>query len=293
MKNSFYLTILTSFIFLSSCNKEYIETTSAPPPPIVVPPVAPPTEATDSTMLMGNPSFATDNEADFGNYLMKEGYYSLSYNKDRAIANWVSWHVVYSDFGSFERQNDFRENASLPAEWYRVQSTSYSTSGFDRGHICPSSDRTSSLEANSATFLMTNIIPQAPKNNQGPWAALETYCRGLVQNGNELYIIAGSYGEGGTGNNGAATTIDNGRITVPANLWKVIVVLTDGGDDLKRVKDNTRVISVIVPNTNTLSTDWRSFRTSVNDIEIQTGYDILSRVTKTVQDVIEAKVDNL
>jgi endonuclease G len=296
MKNSLYLTCIFALIIFSSCKKDYIETTPAPPPPIVVPPVAPPTEATDSTLLMGNPSSATDNQADFGNYLMKEGYYSVSYNRDRGIANWVSWHVVYSDFGSFARQNDFRANQAVPDGWYKVESFSYSASGFDRGHICPSSDRTSSLEANSATFLMTNIIPQAPKNNQGPWAALETYCRNLVQSGNELYIISGTYGEGGTGDNGAATTIDNGKVTVPANLWKVIVVLTDGGDDLKRVKNNTRVISVIMPNVNPVNPtnpEWRSFRTSVDDIESQTGYDILSKVTKSVQDVIEAKVDNL
>lgn len=293
MKNTIHLFFFLAVISLSSCKKDYIETTPAPPAPIVVPPVAPPTEATDSTMLMGNPSNATDNQADLGNYLMKEGYYSISYNSVRGTANWVSWHVVSTDYGSFARQNDFRANPSLPDGWYKVESFSYSTSGFDRGHICPSSDRTSSLEANSSTFLMTNIIPQAPKNNQGPWASLETYCRSLVQSGNELYIISGAYGEGGIGDNGAANTLDNGRVIVPANIWKVIVVLTDGGDDLKRVKNNTRVISVIMPNTNTVSTDWRSFRTSVDDIEDQTGYDILSKVSPTIQTAIEALVDNL
>ncbi|MBU3713932.1 MAG: DNA/RNA non-specific endonuclease [Ferruginibacter sp.] len=293
MKNKFTLLFLSAIIFFSSCKKDAILTTPAPQPPIVVPPVAPPTDATDSTLLLGNPSSATDNEADFGNYLMKEGYYSLSYNRDRGTPNWVSWHVVYTDFGSFARQNDFRANPNLPETWYKVAATSYSASGFDRGHVCPSSDRTSTLEANSATFLMTNIIPQAPNNNQGPWASLETYCRSLVQAGNELYVIAGVYGEGGVGNSGAATTVDNGKVTVPSNLWKVIVVLPDGANDLSRVKNNSRVISVIMPNINTISTDWRSFRTSVDYIEDQTGYDVLSKVSTSIQNVIEAKVDDL
>ncbi|WP_255412675.1 DNA/RNA non-specific endonuclease [Chitinophaga sp. S165] len=38
----------------------------------------------------------------------------------------------------------------------------------DRGHNCPSADRTSTT-ANSSTFLMTNMIPQAPQNNQQTW----------------------------------------------------------------------------------------------------------------------------
>ena len=47
-----------------------------------------------------------------------------------------------------------------------VSSTSYSGSGFDRGHNCPSADRTGSVADNTATFLISNMMPQAPRNNQ-------------------------------------------------------------------------------------------------------------------------------
>jgi endonuclease G len=139
---------------------------------------------------------------------------------------------------------------------------------------------------------MTNIIPQAPVNNQTRWAALESYCRNLVQAGNELYIVAGAYGEGGTGSTGFSVSIDNGRISVPANLWKVIVVLTNGANDLGRVKTETRVISVIMPNENSVNPDWKSFRTSVDAIEQETGYDLLSKVSASIQSVVESRVDN-
>ncbi len=283
-------------LFLISCSKDKILVTTTDPvgPAVIVPPVAPPTAATDSTLVMGNPSNATTNVADFSNYLLKEGYYSLSYNRDRGIANWVSWHVVSTDLGSVPRQDNFRSNPSLPVDWYHVDNLSYSSSGFDRGHMCPSSDRTSSISANSSTFLMTNMVPQAPRNNQITWAGLEDYCRTLVQAGNELYIIAGAYGEGGTTTaGGLATTIDNGRITVPANLWKVIVVLSDGSNDLNRVNNTTRVISVVMPNTDAINTDWKTYRTSVDFIEQETGYDVLSRVSTAVQNVVEARIDNL
>jgi endonuclease G len=171
---------------------------------------------------------------------------------------------------------------------------SYSSSGFDRGHLCPSADRTSSIAANSSTFLMTNIIPQAPQNNQITWASLEDYCRQLVQAGNELYIIAGVYGEGGTTNSGGLTnTIDNGRVTVPSKLWKVIVVMNDGANDLSRVVNSTRVISVVMPNQDNMNADWRTYRTSVDFIENETGYNLLSKVSNTIQNLIEARIDNL
>ncbi|MCV4784831.1 DNA/RNA non-specific endonuclease, partial [Escherichia coli] len=82
-------------------------------------------------------------------------------------------------------------DTSLPNGWYQVTSQDYSGSGYDRGHMCPSGDRTNSVENNSATFLMTNMVPQLAANNQGPWEDFESYCRTLASQGNELYIFSG------------------------------------------------------------------------------------------------------
>ncbi|THU33044.1 DNA/RNA non-specific endonuclease [Niastella caeni] len=246
----------------------------------------------DDNMLMGNPSNATTDVSNYTNYLMVKTYYALSYHRDRGTPNWVSWHIKSSDMGSAPRQDDFRADATLPSGWYQVGSTSYSGSGFDRGHNCPSADRTSSVTANSATFLMTNMIPQAPTNNQQTWNNLESYTRSLVTAGNEVFVIMGSYGTGGTGSNGTVNTIDNGRITVPNRIWKVIVVLANGSNDLSRVTTSTRVIAVNTPNINTTNSDWKTYRTSVDAIESATGYNLLSNVSASIQSVIEAQVDN-
>lgn len=180
---------------------------------------------------------------------------------------------------------------TLPSGWYRVGSTSYTGSGFDRGHQCPSADRTGSVADNTATFLMTNMVPQAPRSNQQMWAGLEDYCRSLVAQGNELYVICGSYGRGGTGSNGYATTLDNGRVTVPARLWKVVVVLPMGANDASRVSTSTRVIAIDSPNDEGLSTAWGGYRTSVDAIEATTGLDVMSAVSTATQSAIETRVD--
>lgn len=248
----------------------------------------------NSNLLMGNPSNATADVLVPNNYLMEKSYYSLSYSRDRGTPNWVSWHVTSTDLGSTPRQDDYRSDNTLPASWYHVQSSSYSGSGFDRGHNCPSGDRTSSVPANSATFLMTNMIPQAPNNNQQTWNNLEGYTRDLVDAGNEVYVICGAYGSGGTGSNGGVTyTINGGNVTVPSNVWKVIVVIPNGNNDLSRVSATTRVIAVNTPNINSINTNWKTYRTSVDAIEAATGYDLLSNLPANVQSAVESVVDNL
>ncbi|RBL91083.1 DNA/RNA non-specific endonuclease [Chitinophaga flava] len=251
-----------------------------------------PTGNDDDNMLMGNPSNALADVSAENNYLMVKTYYTLSYNRSRATPNWVSWHIQSSDLGSATRSNDFRADNTLPAGWYQVQNTSYTGSGFDRGHNCPSADRTSTSTANSATFLMSNMMPQAPNNNQQTWGNLENYTRSLVNAGNEVYVICGSYGQGGTGSQGGVTyTIDNGNVTVPSNIWKVVVVLPNGNNDLSRVNGSTRVIAVNTPNINSINTDWKQYRTTVRDIENATGYNLLSALRPSLQDSLETKID--
>jgi endonuclease G len=247
----------------------------------------------NSNLLMGNPSGATGSIVFPANYLMDQTYFTESYNRDRGTPNWVSWYVGSSSLGATDRTDAFRADLNLPSGWYQVGSTSYSGSGFDRGHNCPSADRTTTVTANEATFLMTNMIPQAPNNNQQTWANLENYARSLVTAGNEVYIVMGSYGTGGTGSNGFASTINSGHVTVPSNVWKVIVVLPNGNSDLSRVTSSTRVIAVNTPNNNTINSDWKTYRCSVRSIESATGYNLLSALPQSVQDAVETRVDNL
>lgn len=246
-------------------------------------------------LVMGNPSNAVVNVNQPGNYLLDKPQYAVSYNRDLGRPNWVSWHLANNWLGGAPRQNDFRNDTTLPAGWYQVQGTDYTGSGFDRGHHCPSADRTSTVADNSATFLMTNMMPQAPDNNQGPWEAFETYCRDLVNQGNELYIIAGGTGSGGTGSNGGVTTtIANGHVAVPAKTWKVVLVLPQAtGNDVSRVTTSTRTIAVILPNTQGIrANDWKTYRVSVDQVESLTGYDFFSNVPANIQSIIEARVDN-
>lgn len=130
---------------------------------------------------------------------------------------------------------------------------------------------------------MSNMQPQSPNLNRKTWKNLEDYTRTLVSQNKEAYVYAGCYGDKG---------IIKNKVTIPTNCYKIIVVLTKGGNDLRRIKNDTRIIAVNMPNEESVNSRWRTYLTSVDDIEQETGYDFLSTVSEEVQAVIELKKDN-
>jgi endonuclease G, mitochondrial len=239
--------------------------------------------ALGKNLALGNPSAATHSTGSADNYLISRPQYVLSYNRGLGRLNWASWELNQSWLGEVDRQNDFRPDLDLPKGWYAVTPHDYTDSGYDRGHMVPSGDRTHQVRDNSATFLMTNILPQAPDNNQGPWVDLEEYCRILANKGKELYIIAGGEGR--------QRAIAKGRVVPPKTVWKIIVVLDQPGG-LEAITINTRVIAVQIPNVDGIrDRPWREYRVSVDQLEEVTGYDFLSRLPDTVETVLEQKIE--
>jgi endonuclease G len=245
-------------------------------------------------LTLGNPSGATSDPANPGNYLLRHSQFAIGYNARRGTPTWVCWHLSAAWRGQAPRQDDFRPDPALPRQFYAVTPRSYASSGFDKGHNCPSGDRTADLDDNSATFLMTNMVPQAPQNNQQTWNHLEAWTRSQVGRGQEAYVLMGCYGQGGTGSKGLATTLDQGRVTVPARIWKVVVLLPEGSNDLQRISTGpgVRVVAVDTPNDNSLSPDWKKYLTSVDKIEQATGLDLLSALPAATQARLQKLVDS-
>lgn len=248
------------------------------------PPVQPtsPEQAQAVYLALGNPSNA--GTSDPNNYLLVNNYMVISYNRDRAVPNWVSWRVTKPDMGDVDRVDSFRPDDRLPKGWMRVTPSDYTNSGFDRGHICPNADRNGSPDSMAATFVMTNMTPQTPDLNRGPWEKLESYLRTLVKRGSDVYIIAGVYGDKGKLKK---------KVTIPANNWKIAVAVP-AGSDVSAINADTRVIAVDMPNVKgILRADWQTYRTTVRQIEQSTGYNLLSNLPQNVQDSLEMKVDTI
>lgn len=241
-------------------------------------------EAQRVYLALGNPSNAAASSSSSDNYLVIRNAYALSYNASKGIANWVAWRISENDLGAAERQNNFRPDAVLPKNVTRVTPNDYTGSGFDRGHLCPSADRSSSEQANSETFLMTNIAPQTPDLNREVWENLESYSRTLVKKGKvDLYIVAGTYGEKGKLKK---------KVTIPTNFWKVIVAVPQGGN-VSAINENTHIIAVDMPNAAGIAgTNWRDFHTTVRTIEQRANVNLFSNLPQNLQNILENRVDN-
>ena len=221
-----------------------------------------------------NPSEA--NSKNLNNLLIVKEEYILSYNCSKGIANWVGWRTSESDLGELSRSDDFREDESLPKNCYQVDETDYRGSGYDRGHLMPSGDRTKSKQANSSSFLMVNILPQNPSNNREVWRELEIHARELVDQGFTLHSFAGG--------NGQIKTINDGKITVPEHVWKVVLIENSNGEI-------DSAIAVIMPNSEKVrKTDWTDYIVTVDKVEEITNYDFFSFLNDNVEEEIESKI---
>jgi DNA/RNA endonuclease G (NUC1) len=264
---------------------------------------APPPYPPEVHLTFGNPTNADLAQPD--NYLMQKAEYALSYNRDLGRPNWVSWHLSPEWYGTLTRVDTFRADPRVPddPDWYRVQGFDFSGSGFDRGHMVPNADRDNQnrIPVNQATYLMTNMVAQAPGNNQGPWAALEGALRVLADAGNDLFIVAGPHGEGGYGSSvprALTNTIANGKVSVPAETWKAVIVWprATGANPRDPISCATRTIAVIMPNDDAvtrtddgkLKQDWETYLKSIDEVEALTGYDLFADLPDAVEYCIEA-----
>jgi endonuclease G len=233
-------------------------------------------------LAMGTP---TDKDPSDDTLLTKPQY-ALSYNQRRNVPNWVSWNLNETYFGDAPRHKGrFLTDESLPPGALRVRDQDYAGSGYDRGHMVRSEERTRTPEDNAVTFLLTNILPQRHDLNGGPWLRLEDHCQDLAQKGHrELYIMAaGVFGA-------HPETIGHG-VAVPEACVKIVVVL-DRGQGAEDVTESTRVIAVLMPNTTgILNEGWGRYRTTVREIERRTGYDFLSAVPEAIKRVLDDRID--
>ena len=232
-------------------------------------------------LKFGNPTLngqeARTNATQPNNYLLEKPQYTVSYNRDRKIPNWVSWQLNSSWLGNISRgqiqpQAPFRPDPALATlGWQGATDSNYTNSGYTRGHMTASADRNREQKDIKSTYLTTNILPQHPDNNnlifapvfdRPAWTELEHISRNeFVQiNGRELYIIAGGYDYNSINNslpnipdpNNSSSTIPNplatNGITVPAWTWKVILSLDKPGLGVEDVTSSTTTYAVITPN---------------------------------------------
>lgn len=271
-----FIALLGAVAVSAACNlvREPVEAPSLP--------ISKTSAANNVNAAFGNPSNATEDPTNIDNYLIVGEGSVISYNNFRGTANWISWRTTKADLGEKLERPDFKPDARLPEGYRRISYSDLSGSGYDRGHLVPSADRFADPRANEETFLMTNIVPQTEALNQYVWNRLEMYVRSQVWRGFDAYQIAGVYGENGR---------LKGRVTVPTNCWKIVVLLPKGGTP-EMIDERTRILAVDMPNIDGIEDDsWERYRTTVRAIEEKAGLDFFAAFPRELQDKIETRAE--
>lgn len=199
-----------------------------------------------------------------------EGF-RLSFNHKNHTPNWVAWELLGGETsGDAKRSNKFWRDDEI----YGCPETSdYTRSGYDRGHMCPAADQKWSSQAMSDCFVMTNMCPQDHSLNSGAWNTLENKERVWAQRDSAVMIVAGPiYDKSDT------QTIGEIGVRVPGAFFKVL---------LAPYVDEPRGIAFIYPNMSSPG-DMAQYVTTIDEVEKLTGFDFFYNLPDEIENAVEA-----
>lgn len=205
--------------------------------------------------------------------IIKRKHYTLNYNEDHEIANWVSYELEKTQLRNcVKRGNNFKSDPLISTGSATVKD--YASSGYDRGHLLPAGDMKFSAEAMSDTFFLSNITPQPANFNRVRWGQLENLMRSWAFNYNKIWIVTGPIID-----QGLEVIGQSNSISVPLRYFKVILRKT--GNSYKGI---AFLMETSVPHV-----ELEAYVTSINHIEKITKYDFFSFLDNKVEEEVEAQ----
>jgi endonuclease G, mitochondrial len=207
--------------------------------------------------------------------LLENKFYSVGYNVITKNPHWVYYFVSkqHTPAGG-ERPGYFSSDNRVPDP---VVHDDYTNSGYDRGHMAPNYilGAYGGVTAQEETFIMTNVIPQTPELNRGPWKELEMLiAKTYVPEFDYLYIFTGPVYKAAPGVN---DKLESG-VWIPDGCYKIVV-------DVEGFE--FRVLAFLFPQ-NGPYTDLEDYLVSVDCIERLTGLDFLSDLPDSIEEPLEA-----
>ena len=206
--------------------------------------------------------------------ILKRMGYTVSYNMEWNLPNWVAWELNADKLVEREGRSDrFLPDPDL-MEHKAVTTDDYKGSGWDRGHMCPAGDNRWHWKAMQESFYMTNICPQDHNLNRGDWKELEEKCRVWAKEEGPLYIVCGPI----LYNRKHQTIGKEHTVVVPEAFFKV--VLSMGGDRPKAAG----FIFKNSPGNRKLE----SYMNSIAEVERITGINFFPRLPDDLEQEVEA-----
>lgn len=200
--------------------------------------------------------------------------YTLSYNNDWRLANWVGYELTCDETeGDVERSDWFDQDPMVKG--VQVRHADYTHSGFDRGHMAPAADMKWDEQAMVESFYMSNICPQVHALNAGLWNSLESRVRTWARRDSAIVVVCGPIVPN------EPMTIGDNRVAVPEYFYKVIA---------SPYSATPRGIAFIMPNED-CDMPLYNYAVTIDSIESHTGIDFLYNLPDSLENFIEQNYD--
>lgn len=211
--------------------------------------------------------------------------FSVEWDCDKRSQRWTCYQMHKGYSGKYSRESNFFFDATnLNSNEYWGEYTRFP--GYDRGHICPSGDRTASKEMNAQTFVMTNMQPQYGEfngydksGNNGLWLRMENQLRKWADKlsaTDTIFVCKGGTIDSETN----IITRIGGKLIVPKYFYMAI---------LRKSSFGYAGMAFWSEQTNAWRTNetLRSHAISIKELEARTGIDFFCNLPDDVEAQVE------
>ena len=207
--------------------------------------------------------------------VIKHKGYTVSYNYDWKIPNWVAYELTdWEVEGEVPRYDKFKPDPMVP-QYATATTEDYKYSGYDRGHMAPAADMKWDEQVMKESFYLSNICPQNPNLNGGVWKDLEEQVRDLATIKGKIFVVCGPIV------NDASTTLGVNEVVVPQAFFKVLLQEENG------VVNTIGFVYENISGRRPMST----YAMTVDEVEELTNIDFFPSLPDKIENTVENEVD--
>ena len=203
--------------------------------------------------------------------------YTLSYNNDYRVPNWVAYELLETEVltGYRSREDEFTPDPLVKG--WQAYDRDYVGSGYDRGHMAPAADMRWSSQTMKECFYLSNVCPQNHNLNSGAWNDLEKQVRYEARYYKSVWVVCGPIFKYNNPKH-----IGSNHVAVPDSFFKAL---------LARRKDGSYAsIGFIFPN-RACERNLTHYAMTVDELEAELGMDLFHNLETRAQDKAEAQMD--
>ena len=224
------------------------------------------------SVFFAGPPIRTGQPAVSDVQMLDRGNFVIGWSPSLRHPLWVAYRVPAEKAYSAGKRPPFRADPSAPGS---PSASAYKGSGYDRGHMAPNYAIATRFgtDAQKETFCMSNISPQKPALNRGPWREVEHRIADLwTAKYGDIWVIVGCVP--GEPDDRLASGVD-----VPEAYWQLIVA---------KAPDGVRALALYMPKNIPFSAFPVHNIVSIDELERRTGLDFLSELPNFFEKPLES-----